>query len=215
MFCDQYEICRDCFKFLDNLPRDMLRVSLNHPEHDLMLVDSAKEIHVYDPKQEVTCNKCKEISTDSMYYCPRCEFAECMECARTAENLLTTNTGNIPMQFELNFMKDYFTSDSADRFQFTVKQSQRTAPHMAIKSNRSWDLSNIDTTPVREAYFEVTFHQLDDAALVSVGVANQIFVQNKLLGDQQNSYGYFNNGKVSKVKLSSSNKAQELTIELF
>lgn len=197
MFCGQYEICKDCFKFLDNLPRDMLRVSLNHPEHDLMLVDSAKEIHVYDPKQEVMCNKCREISTDSVYYCPRCEFVECMECARKAENLLTTNTGNTPMQLELNFMKDYFTSDSADRFKFSVKQSQRTAPHMAIKSNRSWDLSKIDTTPVREAYFEVTFHQLDDAALVSVGVANQIFVQNKLLGDQQNSYGYFNNGKAS------------------
>lgn len=176
----------------------MLRTSRNHPEHELMALANYHEIHPFNPKQEVTCSTCKQIPLAyRVYYCPKCEFVECMECATaSAENLSNTNTEEPPMHLELNFMKEYFTNESADRFAFTVKQSQSTAPHMAVKSNRSWDLSNIDTAPVREAYFEVTFHQINDAALVSVGVANQIFVQNKLLGDQQNSYGFFNNGKV-------------------
>lgn len=162
-----------------------------------MAFSKASEIHPYEPAQKVTCSQCNKISEDTIYYCPICDHVECSDCAMPATKKSNADLTNDFMRLEPQFMKQYFTSNDVNHFKLSVKESQRTSPDLAIKSNQAWDVSTIDLAPVPTAYFEVTFNKLKDTELVSVGVANQIFVQNKLLGDQQNSYGFFNNGKVS------------------
>jgi hypothetical protein len=66
----------------------------------------------------------------------------------------------------------------------------------SIISERPWDLQNIETEPMPDAYFEVTFHEFNELSHVGIGVGNQIFTPVKLLGAQQNSFGYLNNGMV-------------------
>jgi hypothetical protein len=72
---------------------------------------------------------------------------------------------------------------------------------MSVITSTSWDLSGIEQGPVPHAYFEVTFNALHSDGLASVGVGNQIFVENEMLGKQQNSFGYFSGGSVSHVLL--------------
>lgn len=101
------------------------------------------------------------------------------------------------MQLEVKNLKDYLKNDEPNHFKLSVKESQRMPQRLALVSNRPWNLSQIDTCHAVDAYFEVTFEQLKQGSYVSVGVGNQIFVQNKNLGNQQNSFGYWNDGSVS------------------
>ena len=83
---------------------------------------------------------------------------------------------------------------------FTLRSERLSkCPRAAsIISNHPWDLSSIERTPAPCAYFEVTFSKLNNKeGKVSVGIGNQIFVQNQMLGYQQNSIGYCSDGIVS------------------
>lgn len=101
------------------------------------------------------------------------------------------------------------------------KYSLNTGPntlcpaHMSVKTSKYWDLSSIERQPEPHAYMEVTFEELAKDALVSVGVGNQIFAQNEMLGYQQNSFGVFNNGKVSGKKILPPVQLHKLRTEIF
>ena len=80
--------------------------------------------------------------------------------------------------------------------------SMKTDPAIRYPANVSlitsgyWDLSNISTLPADNAYFEVQFLSFNPDAVVGIGIGNEIFESHALLGNQQNSFAYYNNGQV-------------------
>lgn len=84
-----------------------------------------------------------------------------------------------------------------DNNTMTLKSAVKVPIGASMISNQPWDLSTIETEPVPNAYMEVTFNKFISDGFVGVGIGNQIWVQNQMLGLQQNSYGYFNDGTVS------------------
>jgi hypothetical protein len=98
-------------------------------------------------------------------------------------------------QFDIGLLS-HFISRSGNEYEM-IKKGDKVSPRAAsMISKRCWDLTKIDEEAVPNAYFEVTVMQLE-GQYVSVGVGNQIFVQNQLLGYQQNSFGFCNNGQVT------------------
>lgn len=197
MFCKEgeYEVCTDCQYKLNNLPKDLLIDTPHHP-HKLMVCESARQIQIFaEFDKQVHCNHCGKPTIGRYYYCPRCEYVECVACAVPATSGSDQTLGDAPMQLHVNLLQDFVKSKAPNHFKLEVKKSQRTPNRLSMVSNKPWNLSTIDTCQP-DAYFEVTFENFNAESLVSVGVGNQIFVQNKPLGDQRNSFGYFHNGQV-------------------
>jgi hypothetical protein len=90
--------------------------------------------------------------------------------------------------------------DTDGKLQYTLGNTKNVPQSASTISNHCWDLSKIESEPVPHAYFEVTFDKFNKNAVVGVGIGNQIFVQNQLLGLQQNSFGYLSNGGVRTFK---------------
>jgi hypothetical protein len=198
MFCKEgeYEVCTDCQYKLNNLPKDLLIDTPHHP-HKLMVCESARQIQIFaEFDKQVHCNHCGKPTIGRYYYCPRCEYVECVACAVPATSGSDQTLGDAPMQLHVNLLQDFVKSKAPNHFKLEVKKSQRTPNRLSMVSNKPWNLSTIDTCQP-DAYFEVTFENFNAESLVSVGVGNQIFVQNKPLGDQRNSFGYFHNGQAT------------------
>ncbi len=144
------------------------------------------------------CSICKQQKTGLVYHCMECGFYdECSDCFKrvTTETDPSNQNEDTEMQLDIGVLSRIITK-SGNVFELN-KQGERKPPQAAsMITTKCWDVSQLDFAPVPSAYFEVTFHHLE-GQYVSVGVGNQIFVQNQLLGYQQNSFGYCNNGQVT------------------
>jgi hypothetical protein len=124
-------------------------------------------------------------------------YEECEECcagySKREEPKKLTNLNSL--------VADHLSANGSlkiDSNTYTLISSPKLCPNNAsIISKRPWDLQNIETEPMPDAYFEVTFHEFNELSHVGIGVGNQIFTPVKLLGAQQNSFGYLNNGTIS------------------
>jgi hypothetical protein len=124
-------------------------------------------------------------------------YEECEECcagySKREEPKKLTNLNSL--------VADHLSANGSlkiDSNTYTLISSPKLCPNNAsIISKRPWDLQNIETEPMPDAYFEVTFHEFNELSHVGIGVGNQIFTPVKLLGAQQNSFGYLNNGMIS------------------
>jgi hypothetical protein len=187
-FCNKYDLCSDYHYKFSSVPRNLLVQSPSH-EHALMALESNSGFNTV-ASQSVQCNSCKKTTNDRTYYCPQCDYRECGDCA-LPKTALTPVT---QMQLQVNLLSDFLKSNGPNHYQLTV--SDMPCPsRMALIANRHWDLSQIDREPV--PHFEVTFSHFEADSLVSVGIGNQIFVQNQLLGYQQNTFGYLSSGEAA------------------
>jgi hypothetical protein len=143
------------------------------------------------------CNRCQKTHYGPLYRCGECMiYEECEECcagySKREEPKKLTNLNSL--------VADHLSANGSlkiDSDTYTLISSPKLCPNNAsIISKRPWDLQNIETEPMPDAYFEVTFHEFNELSHVGIGVGNQIFTPVKLLGAQQNSFGYLNNGTV-------------------
>jgi hypothetical protein len=133
-----------------------------------------------------------------MHHCSECMiYDECEKCcsgySKREEPKKLTNLHSL--------VADHLSASGSLKINsntYTLISSPKLCPNNAsIISERPWDLQNIETEPVPDAYFEVTFHEFNELSHIGIGVGNQIFTPVQLLGAQQNSFGYLNNGTVS------------------
>jgi hypothetical protein len=136
-----------------------------------------------------------------VYHCVECgNYDECPECFKqrakdTHENHSVNTSIEDEQQLDIGLLS-HFISRSGNEYEM-IKKGDKVSPRAAsMISKRCWDLTKIDEEAVPNAYFEVTVMQLEGQHM-SVGVGNQIFTQNQLLGYQQNSFGFCNNGQVT------------------
>lgn len=129
MFCKEgeYEICSECQPQVEASPKDLLITTPHHP-HKLMAFDSPRQLHPFDPLSNedsgLPCNNCGKGIMGRMYYCPRCDYAECISCAPSSSGS-DPAIGSAPMQLEVKNLKDYLKSDKPSHFKLSVKESQR------------------------------------------------------------------------------------------
>ncbi len=165
---------------------------------------------------EFICSICSGTSKGPVYHCVECgEYDECSKCfgavaaspfaalgslvgasLQGQNNSPKKEVSNNVMSLNLNLVGGSFTRDPrphAYRLITDPKNFPKTASAIA---NRPWNLSQISQMPANDAYFEVTFDRFNNDEEVGIGIGNQIFVQNKYLGAQQNSFGYFKSGVV-------------------
>lgn len=132
-----------------------------------------------------------------VYHCVECgNYDECPACALKGNNLEPSVSQKASdLAFDLGHLEHVVAVDGQKH---SLKVGANRCPErMSLKTNEYWDLSTIEKQPVPHAYMEVTFDELAPEHVVGVGIGNQIFKQNNLLGHQQNSFCVFNDGKVS------------------
>jgi hypothetical protein len=199
-FC-KYNICQPCAHAV-NTQVERLVYSADHPHpliHLRNFYDRSWSSTDYD--SGYICSICKQQNTGPVYHCVECgNYDECPECFKqrakdTHENHSMNQSIEDEQQFDIGLLS-HFISRSGNEYEM-IKKGDKVSPRAAsMISKRCWDITKIDEEAVPNAYFEVTVMQLE-GQYVSVGVGNQIFVQNQLLGYQQNSFGFCNNGQVT------------------
>ncbi len=217
-FCD-FDICRECSVYGSTTPLNSisgapsilspsipeLERSANHVQHPLIRFDSVEDpswfLQAKYNDGSYFCNVCSEERYGPVYHCMDCgDYEECLDCFRPVKTEPETmkslhENEDKEMQLDVGLLSRVITK-YGNVFELN-KQSECKPPQAAsMITTKCWDVSQIDSAPVPSAYFEVTFHHLE-GQYVSVGVGNQIFVQNQLLGYQQNSFGYCNNGQAT------------------
>eukprot|EP00029_Vermamoeba_vermiformis_P011688 TRINITY_DN649_c0_g2_i1.p1 TRINITY_DN649_c0_g2~~TRINITY_DN649_c0_g2_i1.p1 ORF type:complete len:546 (+),score=92.08 TRINITY_DN649_c0_g2_i1:432-2069(+) len=194
-FCGDYVLCATCYLGFNSLASPLI----DTPHHPFPLIDPTKtqqRFTSYDVSTTYTCHLCSKDCTNNAYRCVECDdYAECGACISPSKP--ATFDVQSPICLEAKYLTPVLR---IDKNTFTLNEARlHKCPRAAsIISNRPWDLSTIDDAPASHAYFEVTFNKLNDKeGKVSVGIGNQIFVQNQMLGYQQNSFGYCCDGLVS------------------
>jgi hypothetical protein len=195
-FCNKYYQCKDCHEGFKNLESPFIDTP-NH-NHPLMRIPSARDKRWLYAGKTFACSKCsKECQPYRDFHCVECEgWTECNDCLQASSTSPNTvaNEANASMALDLKFLAPAMKVDGHKYALNSIKANQ--CPQAAsIIANRHWDLRDIDAKPAENAYFEVTFNKFNQAGYVSVGIGNQIFHQNQLLGYQQNSFGYVSNGE--------------------
>jgi hypothetical protein len=198
-FCDKYYQCKKCYEGFKSFVSPLIETP-NH-NHPLMKIPLVRDQRWLYGSQTFTCSKCsKKCVASKDYHCVECEgWSECSKCVQASiTSSATTNSKaneiNTNMTLDITFLASVLIVNGNKCSLDSTKVNQ--CPQAAsIIANKHWDLSNIDSKPVEKAYFEVTFEKFNKAGYVSVGIGNQIFSQNQLLGYQQNSFGYVSNGK--------------------
>eukprot|EP00029_Vermamoeba_vermiformis_P011690 TRINITY_DN649_c0_g3_i1.p1 TRINITY_DN649_c0_g3~~TRINITY_DN649_c0_g3_i1.p1 ORF type:complete len:498 (+),score=71.87 TRINITY_DN649_c0_g3_i1:308-1801(+) len=203
-FC-KYDTCKDC-ELAIAIPESQLVHSTNHGQHPLVKLnfvnDSSWFTSDYVSANEYRCDMCRKRSKGPVYHCVECgNYDECPDCFKHVTNdTSTTDQSNqnndSEYQLDIGLLSHVITKSGNNVYELTKRSKKKSPQAASMISRYCWDLSHIDTAPVHSAYFEVTVHQLA-GQYMSVGVGNQIFVQNQLLGYQQNSFGYCNNGQVT------------------
>lgn len=216
-FCDpgKFQLCRECRDSTKNLRTPFFK-SKSHP-HELMRLEIAS-----DPKflprayntGEFICSKCNGLSAGPIYHCVECgdQYDECHHCMNTVTAAPFALIGGI---VGMSLHRGPVKNEAVDAAGLNlgllaknIKHNPQTTAYTlttepvncpvtaSVIAHKPWDLSKIDTQPV-SAYFEVTFDAFDQSLTVGIGIGNQLFVPNKYLGAQQNSFGYLSNGLVS------------------
>ncbi len=169
------------------------------PHHPFPLVDPVKARYRFKDHGTAPyiCNICSKDCTENPLRCVECDdYAECRTCA-ASHTKPVTNDASLDIHLQPKLLAPVLLVYKTT-FALNKERLHKCPRAASLISNRPWDLSTIDDAPAANAYFEVTFTKLNDKeGKVSVGVGNQIFVQNQLLGYQQNSFGYCSDGLVS------------------
>ncbi len=174
--------------------------SSNHPQHPLVKLNTVNDPSWFTTDYDTSyiCDVCNVLSNGPVYHCVECgNYDECPSCFKQlvtdppAEEVSNDNE----MQLDVGLLSHVITK-SGNVYELNKRNNYKVLQAASMITTKCWDVSQIDSAPVPSAYFEVTFHHLE-GQYVSVGVANQIFVQNQLLGYEQNSFGYCNNGHVT------------------
>jgi hypothetical protein len=196
-FCQDYAQCLKCHSHLENFTSPLVQ-SPNH-NHQLLKLNSAQGSWVEQGYNGVyECDICGTTSDSVTYHCVECgNYDECPKCALKGNDLASrVSESASDLQLDLGDLKHVINS-KGQKYSLNMGPNTLCPAHMSVKTSKYWDLSSIERQPEPHAYMEVTFEELAKDALVSVGVGNQIFAQNEMLGYQQNSFGVFNNGKAS------------------
>jgi hypothetical protein len=218
-FCDsgKFQLCRDCRDGTKNLRSPFFK-SKTH-QHELMRFEKAMDPKFFPRAYntgEFICSTCNATSGGPVYHCVECgEYDECHKCMSTVTaspfaligglvGASLHNNGPIKKEpvdttgLNLALLGKAFTKNPQANAYTLVEDAKNFPMSSSVIAHKPWDLSKIDTQPPN-AYFEVTFEQFDvEGEYVGIGIGNQIFVQNKFLGAQQNSFGYLNTGVISK-----------------
>lgn len=200
-FCT-YDICGTCANAVGD-QAGLLMYSTNHPQHPLIHFRTAGDPSWFstDYLSAYICSICNQQNTGPVHHCVECgNYDECPECFKQcAKDTHETHSVNQSIEDEQQLdigLLSHIISKSGSVYEM-IKKGDKVSPRAAsMISKRCWDITKIDEEAVPNAYFEVTVMQLEGQHM-SVGVGNQIFVQNQLLGYQQNSFGFCNNGQVT------------------
>ncbi len=195
-FCGDYRLCDGCDKGFQSAAAVTIR-SPNHA-HELMRFDKAQGQMWFSSAYNgsFNCDKCSNYSEGVVYHCVECGiYDECGACVgEYLRDQRQSANQNSSSEISLNssIFGDAFAVEGA---KYTMKK--KTPQQASMITTQHWDLSKIETEPVPHAYCEFTFHNFNANSRVGVGIGNQIWGANQMLGYQQNSFGYFNNGMVS------------------
>jgi hypothetical protein len=189
-------LCPGCHKHFNELQSPFIET----PHHPYPLVDPAKagvRFQIHGEPIKYKCGICSQECSEDTYRCVECDnYSECRDCVATRVKHIVRESKS-DMCLEPKFLAPVLTA-KGNTFTLNKERLHKCPRSASLKSNRPWDLSTIDDAPPSNAYFEVTFHKCNfREGKVSVGIGNQIFVQNQLLGYQQNSFGYYSDGFVS------------------
>ncbi len=194
-YCNDYTLCSTCYNSLYKFPRYPVVTSATHP-HPLVrpeLVDTSFAL-TSNTIAKPECSRCHANCTGYHYVCSQCPgYFECSTCAY---ELIHNSEPNAAKEMRLDIGNLEHVVHSPVPNTYSIDAVGKKCPDaMSMISQQHWDLSRIDIEPVPHAYFEVTFKKISGA--VGVGIGNQTFIQNRMLGQQQNSYGYLSDGKVT------------------
>ncbi len=196
-FCN-FDLCAACKHALEKI--DTLLYTSEHHPHPLLKFPKAKNPLWFSSNYNGSfkCDRCNKNQTRAVYHCVECgDYDECQYCGIEATKNKSVSQPQ-DMTMDLGFLPANILKKEGNKFSLSAINARKAPQATAVIANKHWDLSCIDDAPAANAYFEVTFTKLNDKeGKVSVGLGNQIFVQNQLLGYQQNSFGYMNTGVVS------------------
>lgn len=203
-YCEDYKVCNWCYRRFYHLPRYPKVKSVTHP-HQLFQSELASMTMTIDHNSNLQCSRCNNRCKGTFYVCPECPF-NYYECSTCAYSLINNElSASKEMKLDLVNLDHVIHSTASNTYKLEVGD-KRCPDAMSLISQQHWDLSRIDAEPAPNAYFEVTFKSFSDS--VGVGIGNQIFSQNCMLGQQQNSYGYLSDGS---LWVSNKSKVRECT----
>eukprot|EP00029_Vermamoeba_vermiformis_P010992 TRINITY_DN5939_c0_g1_i1.p1 TRINITY_DN5939_c0_g1~~TRINITY_DN5939_c0_g1_i1.p1 ORF type:complete len:355 (+),score=37.14 TRINITY_DN5939_c0_g1_i1:120-1067(+) len=193
-FCPDFDVlCYECYRRVDSMLNRSSKSECH--QHVLYRFD---EVPVKKLNEEhFNCSKCheqcsEEVDRDATYHCLDClEYVECSRCFKAP------NTCGVHEALDLKHFSDYLQHDEPKR-EISMKSDVIYPAKISLITDGYWDLSHISLAPANNAYFEVEFLSFGADSVVGIGVGNEIFTSHALLGNQQNSFAYYNNGELRK-----------------
>lgn len=150
-------------------------------------------------KSGYTCQTChvKYATTTELFHCLDCkDYNECADCVWNKETKDRTARNGTELVLDRGFLEKMFHVAKQGGAYSLVPKTSKRPNKLSLITGKHWDLTEIERQPVPTAYFEVKFHSFDTLKRVGIGIGNQIFVQHELLGCQQNSFAWYNNGQI-------------------
>lgn len=144
------------------------------------------------------CSKCNNVCGEedqfnrTTFHCLDClGYVECAQCFKALNTCGDESLG-------LKHFSELLHVDESKQ-EISMKPDLMLPANISLITEGYWDLSQISLKPADNAYFEVEFLSFNSDAVVGIGIGNEIFTSHALLGNQQNSFAYYNNGEVSSI----------------